>query len=84
MMPFMASLDADTLDTVSATVPIVVLNQSQHIAYVNHKAFELAGITDSTPDPSGWLDAGTHRRAEGAVWISARHHEQERSPQYHG
>ncbi|MBF0507718.1 MAG: amidohydrolase [Deltaproteobacteria bacterium] len=51
--PFMAALDANTLDQVSATVPIFILNQSGHIAYVNHKAFELAGITNSTPDPEG-------------------------------
>src|ERR1051325_10526250 len=51
--PFMASLDADQLDEVSTTVPIFVLNQSGHIAYVNHKAFAEAGITDQTPNPPG-------------------------------
>jgi predicted amidohydrolase YtcJ len=49
--PFMAELNADILDKVSTEVPIVVMNQSGHIAYVNHKAFELAGITDQTPNP---------------------------------
>jgi predicted amidohydrolase YtcJ len=49
--PPMAELTADLLDTVSTTNPIFVVNQSCHIAYVNHKALELAGITDSTPDP---------------------------------
>lgn len=49
--PTMAELTADLLDTVSTTHPIFVVNQSGHIAYVNHKALELAGITDSTPDP---------------------------------
>ncbi|MEY3418916.1 MAG: hypothetical protein RJA46_687 [Pseudomonadota bacterium] len=38
---------------VSTTKPIFVMNQSMHIAYVNHKALEMAGITDSTPDPKG-------------------------------
>jgi predicted amidohydrolase YtcJ len=51
--PFMAELTADILDKVSTTKPIFVMNQSMHIAYVNHKAMEMAGITDSTPDPKG-------------------------------
>ncbi len=51
--PFMAELTADILDKVSTTKPIFVINQSMHIAYVNHKALEVAGITDSTPNPSG-------------------------------
>jgi len=49
--PFMAELTADVLDKVSTDVPIVVMNQSGHIAYVNHKAFEIAGINDKTPNP---------------------------------
>lgn len=48
-----ADLDADLLDGASETVGIFVLNQSGHLAYVNHKAFALAGITDSTPNPEG-------------------------------
>jgi len=49
--PLMAELNAELLDTVSTTNPIFVVNQSGHIAYVNHKAFEEAGVTDATPDP---------------------------------
>jgi len=49
--PLMAELNADLLDKVSTTNPIFVVNQSGHIAYVNHKAFEEAGINDDTPDP---------------------------------
>lgn len=49
--PLMAELNADLLDQVSTTNPIFVVNQSGHIAYVNNKAFEEAGITDKTPDP---------------------------------
>ena len=51
--PFMAELTADILDKVSTTKPIFILNQSMHIAYVNHKALEVAGLTDSSPDPKG-------------------------------
>ena len=49
--PFMAELNADLLDKVSTTNPIFIINQSGHIAYVNHKALEVSGITDSTPNP---------------------------------
>lgn len=52
-LPFMAELNADLLDKVSTTNPIFVINQSGHIAYVNHKAMELAGITEDTPNPGG-------------------------------
>jgi len=51
--PFMSELTADILDRVSTTKPIFVMNQSMHIAYVNHKALEIAGLTDSSPDPKG-------------------------------
>lgn len=51
--PFMAELTADDLDKVSTTVPIFIVNQSGHIGYVNHKALELAGVTDKTPNPPG-------------------------------
>ncbi|QWE16217.1 amidohydrolase [Polynucleobacter sp. AP-Nino-20-G2] len=51
--PFMAELTADELDKVSTEVPIFIVNQSGHIGYVNHKALELAGVTDKTPNPAG-------------------------------
>lgn len=49
--PFMSELNADLLDKVSTTNPIFIVNQSGHIAYVNHKALELAGIKEDTPNP---------------------------------
>ncbi|KAG8978306.1 hypothetical protein FRB90_008457, partial [Tulasnella sp. 427] len=56
------ALDADTLDqNVSTTIGVFVLNQSGHIAYVNHKAFALANINNSTPNPTG----GTFVRKDG-------------------
>lgn len=51
--PRWATLTLADLDEVSTTVPIFVLNDSGHIAYVNSKALELAGITNDTPDPPG-------------------------------
>ncbi|CAM3645011.1 amidohydrolase [Polynucleobacter antarcticus] len=54
--PFMAELNADVLDKVSKDVPIFIVNQSGHIAYVNRKALELAGVTDkSASPPSGGI-----------------------------
>lgn len=46
-------LNFETLDAISTQVPIVVVNKSGHIAYGNHKAFEVAKITDDTPKPVG-------------------------------
>jgi predicted amidohydrolase YtcJ len=51
--PFMAELTADDQDKVSKEVPIFIVNQSGHIGYVNHKALEIAGVTDQTPNPPG-------------------------------
>lgn len=51
--PFMAEFTADELDKVSKDIPIFIVNQSGHIGYVNHKALELAGVTDKTPNPAG-------------------------------
>ncbi|MFD0852756.1 amidohydrolase family protein, partial [Actinomadura adrarensis] len=41
------------LDPVSADHPVVLLDWSNHVLWVNGKALELAGITRDTPDPSG-------------------------------
>lgn len=49
--PLWADFSVQDLDAVSTTVPIVLLNASGHIAYVNHKAYALAGINDKTPNP---------------------------------
>lgn len=51
--PFMAELTAADLDKISTEVPILVVNTSGHIAYANHKAMEIAGVTNKTPNPKG-------------------------------
>jgi predicted amidohydrolase YtcJ len=54
--PFMTELTAEVLDQVSKDVPIFIFNQSGHIAYVNNKAFEVAGVTNQTPNaPNGGI-----------------------------
>ena len=67
--PLFAELDAEQLDAISKEVPILVLNASGHIAYVNHKAIELAGITDKTPDPpSGRFGRDAQGRLTGQLF----------------
>jgi predicted amidohydrolase YtcJ len=46
--PTMASLDALAPDH-----PVVVVANSLHAAYGNRRMFDLAGITETTPDPPG-------------------------------
>ena len=53
LYPGEPELTVEILDQVSTEYPIAVLNASMHYLYVNSKAFELAGITDETPDPPG-------------------------------
>lgn len=52
----------DDLDMVSKTVPVLAIHQSGHLAAVNSKGLELAGITAVTKDPEG----GVYRRREGS------------------
>jgi predicted amidohydrolase YtcJ len=48
--PALTALD---LDAISIDKPIFVLEQSWDVAYVNHKALEVAGITDESPISTG-------------------------------
>lgn len=41
------------LDTVSTTVPVLIVDSSGHLGAGNSKVFEVAGITADTPDPAG-------------------------------
>jgi predicted amidohydrolase YtcJ len=42
-----------SLDKVSPNNPVLLTHASGHAAFVNGKALELAGVTGSTPNPSG-------------------------------
>ena len=53
LLPGQAELTADLLDRVSAEVPVIVMNASQHFFYVNSAAYAAAGITAATPNPPG-------------------------------
>jgi predicted amidohydrolase YtcJ len=52
----------DDLDAVSTDYPIVLVHQSAHLATMNSKALELAGLTAESVDPPG----GVIRRREGS------------------
>lgn len=41
------------LDAISTTIPIILTHQSGHLGAYNSKALALAGITATSPDPSG-------------------------------
>ena len=53
----------DDLDAVSTTVPVLAIHQSGHLAAINSKGLEVAGITADSKDPSG----GVFRRREGSL-----------------
>lgn len=53
LLPGQPDLTADLLDQISTTIPIVVMNASQHFFYVNSAAYAAVGITASTPNPPG-------------------------------
>ena len=53
LLPGQPDLTADLLDKVSASVPIVVMNASQHFFYVNSAAYAAVGVTAATPNPPG-------------------------------
>lgn len=45
--------DKRILDQVSTEIPVMILHISAHLACVNSRVLELAGITAETPDPPG-------------------------------
>ena len=44
LIPNMPTLSADFLDGFSTTFPVAVIGQSGHVAWVNHKAFEVRTV----------------------------------------
>jgi predicted amidohydrolase YtcJ len=53
---------AAELDLISKDIPVMLLHQSGHLATLNNKGLEIAGITENTPDPPG----GIIRRLKGS------------------
>ncbi|MFM9862048.1 MAG: amidohydrolase [Micropepsaceae bacterium] len=46
-----ANVTRRELDAIAPANPVFMLNASGHLAYVNTKALDLAGLTEATPDP---------------------------------
>ena len=46
-----ADITRHDLDRIAPSNPLFMINASGHLAYVNSKAIELAGVTENTPDP---------------------------------
>jgi hypothetical protein len=46
-----ANVTRRELDAIAPAHPVFMLNASGHLAYVNSKAIEAAGVTETTPDP---------------------------------
>ena len=58
------TLTADILDTqFSNKIPLAIMAQSGHAAWVNHKTFEVCGITDDSESPPG----GTYVKEGGKL-----------------
>jgi predicted amidohydrolase YtcJ len=53
---------ATELDQISKDIPVILLHQSGHLASLNTKGLELAGMNENTPDPPG----GIIRRIKGS------------------
>jgi predicted amidohydrolase YtcJ len=45
----------DELDTVSTSLPIIIIHQSGHFGVANSKALELSGISADSPNPDGGI-----------------------------
>ncbi len=71
------------LDEAAPDHPVIVSTVGGHFAVVNSKAFEAAGVTDSTPDPvggkferdpgTGRLTGGVHEKAREAILPEERY-----------
>jgi predicted amidohydrolase YtcJ len=66
-------LDVHDLDKVSNDHPVVVHHRGGHTSFYNSKAFELAGVTRNTQNPSGGtFDRDEHGDLNGRVTDLAR------------
>ena len=74
------------LDQAAPNHPVLIEHRGGHTAYLNSRAFERAGITETTKDPQGGKidrDASgrpTGRLAESAVGLATRHLVEDDSP----
>jgi len=55
------------LDQASPDHPVLIMNASGHFFYSNSKGFELAKVTDTTPDPPGGKFGRVDGRLDGSI-----------------
>ncbi len=67
LLPGQPDLTTDLLDPISDTVPIVVMNASQHFFYVNSAAYAAIGVTADTPNPPGGDYGARNGKLTGVV-----------------
>lgn len=67
LLPGQPDLTTDLLDPISDTVPIVVMNASQHFFYVNSAAYAAVGVTAETPNPPGGDYGARNGKLTGVV-----------------
>lgn len=53
---------AEVLDRISTQFPVMMIHQSGHVAVLNHKGLEVAGVTKDTANPAGGV---FRRNADG-------------------
>ncbi len=64
----------EELDAVVGDRPVALTNRDYHGMWVNSRALEVAGITDSTPDPDGGrIERDASGRATGMLQEQAMH-----------
>lgn len=62
------SLDVRDLDRVATDRPVMVRHRGGHTAFYNSRALQMAGVTDTTPNPpGGTFDRGPDGRLTGRV-----------------
>jgi predicted amidohydrolase YtcJ len=67
------SLTVHDLDLVSKDLPVMVIHRGGHTAFYNSKAFKMAGIDQSTPNPpGGTYDRDSNGELTGRVTDKAR------------
>jgi predicted amidohydrolase YtcJ len=67
------ALTLHDLDLVSKDLPVVVIHRGGHTAFYNSKAFQIAGVDKSTPNPpGGTYDRDSNGELTGRVTDNAR------------
>ena len=67
------ALTVHDLDLVSQDLPVVVIHRGGHTAFYNSKAFKMAGVSNSTPNPpGGTYDRDSSGELTGRVTDTAR------------